>query len=128
MALCGRGIGVERDEGVGGQACCWYGDMESTGEVCGNVSVRLEMCRQRGQGRLCMSTTAAADLKVGHDGRSGGSETAQAWRLGEKLRGAQMRADQYAGAWAGTLVLVDNAGGRSESLDLRSFSFWIQQN
>jgi hypothetical protein len=91
MALCGRGVGVERDEGVGRQASCWYGDMESTGEVCGNVSIRLEMGRQRGQGRLCMSTTAAADVKVAsHDGRSGGSETAQTWRPGENLREAQM--------------------------------------
>lgn len=82
MSLCGCSVSVERDEGVGGQACCWYRDMESTGEVCGDVGVRLEMGWQRGQGRLCMSTTAAADLKIGHDGRSGGSETAQAWGLG----------------------------------------------
>lgn len=52
-----------------------------------------------------MGTTAAADVKVAsHDGRSGSSETAQTWRPGENLGEAQMRAEQYAGVWTGTLV------------------------
>lgn len=104
MTFRGRGVRVERNECVGGQPCCWYGHMEATGEVCSNMGVGLQMGRKRGQGRLCMSTTAAADLKVRHHGHLGASTTAKTK--------ANCRSINDCRLCAGTMLVVDIAGGR----------------
>lgn len=82
--LGGGGIGVEGDEGVGGQASSRYVDMEATGEMGSDLSVRLEVSGQRGQRRLCVRPATAANLKMrrGHNGRWEGPLDSQDWRLG----------------------------------------------
>lgn len=70
VTLGGRSIGVEGDQGVGGQLCRRDVDMESTGEVCRDLCVGLKMGGQRGQRRLGVSTTATAAVDVRrHGGR-----------------------------------------------------------
>lgn len=46
VALGGRGVGVEGDQGVGGQLCRGDVDMESAGEVCCDLGVGLKVGRQ----------------------------------------------------------------------------------
>ena len=46
VALGGRGVGVEGNQGVGGQLCRRYVDMESTGEMCRDLGVGLKVGRQ----------------------------------------------------------------------------------
>lgn len=57
--LVGGSVGVDGDEGVGGESRSRAGHVESTGQVGSQMGVRLKMGRQGGQRRLGMRSSAA---------------------------------------------------------------------
>ena len=70
VALGGRGVGVQRDQGVGGQPGGGQRNVESAGQVGGDVCIGLEVDREGGQ-RGLRANAASSE----HVGSHAGAET-----------------------------------------------------
>lgn len=80
-AFGGRRVGVEGDQGVGGESSGGVGDMEATSEVSREVRIGLEMGWERGQRRLSVSPSAGASQVWQAHGH--GDQDANGWLSGD---------------------------------------------